>query len=224
MDIQQGSGQKTRQGVQKEQLDALTEIRSLMERSSRFISLSGISGISAGTVAILGAIVAGLYQGAFFWEKRQVSRIYDSSGSFNDSDFLFYLADAVIVFIAALCTSIYFTARKAKAKNLPVWDNMAKKLVFNLFVPLATGGLFSLLLFYYGVNYLIAPAMLIFYGLALINASKYTIGEIHYLGFIEIILGFICAMVTGYGLLFWVLGFGVMHILYGIYMHFKHER
>lgn len=223
MDIQQ-KRQEPQQKAQKEQLDTLTEIRSLMERSSRFISLSGISGISAGVAAILGGIAAGIYQGAFFWEQRQVSRIYDSSGSFQDSDFLFYLVDALIVFLLALSSSIYFTARKAKAKNLPVWDSMAKRLVFSLFVPLATGGLFSLVLFYYGINYLIAPAMLIFYGLALINASKYTIGEIHYLGFIQIILGFICAFITGYGLLFWMLGFGVMHIAYGIYMYFKHEK
>lgn len=213
--------------TEKEHLDTLTEIRSLMEKSSRFISLSGASGISAGVIAILGALVASLFQGYGFWEKAQVSRIYTMDGEellSGGLPFTFYLIEAIIVLVFAIGASVFFTARKARKNNLPVWDNTAKRLIISLAIPLLAGGLFCVILFSKGINSVIAPSMLIFYGLALINASKYAIGDIQLLGIAEIILGLIAMFFVGYGMLFWTIGFGVFHILYGSYMHMKYER
>ena len=119
---------------------------------------------------------------------------------------------------------IFFTTRKAKKKNLPIWDATAKRLVIHLFIPLAAGGIFCLILLFHRDVHLIAPATLLFYGLGLINASKYTLSDIRYLGFTEIILGLIASIFVGYGLLFWAMGFGVMHIIYGAVMYYKYER
>ena len=44
--------------TKEEQLQNLAEIRSLMERSSRFISLSGLSGVGAGVCALVGSAAA----------------------------------------------------------------------------------------------------------------------------------------------------------------------
>ena len=44
--------------VQDQHLDALRDIQRIMQRSSRFISLSGLSGIAAGVWALVGAIFA----------------------------------------------------------------------------------------------------------------------------------------------------------------------
>ena len=114
--------------------------------------------------------------------------------------------------------------RKAKRKGLPVWDSTAKRLLLNLLIPLATGGLFCLVLLYHRQVGMIAPATLIFYGLALLNASKYTLNDIRYLGILEIIIGLIASVYIGYGLLFWAVGFGVLHIVYGIVMYSKYEK
>ena len=62
--------------------------------------------------------------------------------------------------------------------------------------------------------------MLIFYGMALVNASKYTLGNVRYLGLAEIVLGLLCAALPGYGFWFWVIGFGVLHIVYGSLIYF----
>ena len=209
---------------QKEHLETLTEIRTMMERSSKFISLSGISGIVAGLIAITGVVAASIFQGYSFFEKASVSRLLNPAGGLNMDFVLFFLIDAIAVIILVLCASAFFTIRKATKKQLPVWDNSAKRLVWNLMIPLATGGAFCLILLYYDAVFLIAPSMLIFYGLSLINASKFTHNEIGVLGSSEILLGIVAAFFIGYGLLFWTIGFGLFHIVYGTYMYFKYER
>ncbi|MFC0181129.1 hypothetical protein SAMN04515674_11981 [Pseudarcicella hirudinis] len=195
-------------------LQDLTEIRSMMERSTRFISLSGLSGVFAGTFALTGA---------YFAYERILQESTDALQ--NDSSLLRFIAtDGAIVLILSLSFSVYFTLRKAKKKSLKVWDNTSRRLLFNMAIPLVAGGLFSLILLKHAPH-LIDSATLIFYGLALVNASKYTYDEVRYLGYIEIILGLICGLLDEWrlGLLFWAVGFGVLHIIYGILMYRKYE-
>lgn len=210
--------------TQEQHLENLSEIRNLMERSSRFISLSGLSGVMAGTIALIGAGVAisrygwDLFRAGNF--QYSDSRIYVMS----QDPMWFILLDGLIVLALSIGFGIYFTTRKAKQKGLSIWDASARRLIINLFLPLTAGGLFCLILMYHKQFHLVAPATLVFYGLALINASKYTLNDIRYLGMIEIILGLIAAVYVGYSLLFWMIGFGVMHIVYGAVMYYKYER
>jgi len=209
---------------QKEHLENLSEIRSLMERSSKFLSLSGISGISAGVIAIMGVTAASIYQGYSVFERTKVTNLLKPSGGINMDFMLFFSIDAIIVIILALSTSVFFTTRKAKKRKLPVWDSSAKRLVWNLSVPLATGGIFCLVLLRYSLVFLIAPSMLIFYGLSLTNAGKYTHNEVSVLGIFEILLGIVALFFIGYGMLFGMIGFGLFHIIYGTFMYYKYER
>lgn len=193
--------------------ETLTEIRHLMERSSRFISLSGFSGIFAGIYALIGALAAYYY-------------LNTTGGAAEDTGdaLLFLMTDAALVLVLAIGTGILLTTRKAKKDGNSLLDAAAKKLLINLAIPLVTGGIFCLALIYHGNTFYAAPAMLIFYGLSLVHASKYTRDLVRSLGMAEIALGLISLFVTGYGLLFWALGFGVLHIAYGAYMYFKYEK
>lgn len=208
--------------TQEQHLENLSEIRNLMERSSRFISLSGLSGVVAGVIALIGAGVAISQFGLdlFSADDRFLSRIKP----LNNDRVLFLLLDGLIVLVLSIGFGIYFTTRKAKQQGLSVWDSSAQRLMINLFLPLAAGGIFCLILLHHGQLDLVAPATLLFYGLALINASKYTLNDIRYLGMIEIALGLIAAIYAGYALLFWMIGFGVIHIVYGVVMYYKYER
>ncbi len=192
-----------------ERLKDISEIRALMEQSSRFLSLSGLSGISAGAVG-LGAVVIALFHA-------------DQSAS-KESQVSFYGTEALITLILALSLAAYFSLRMARKKELPVWTNITKSLLIHLFIPLAAGGIFCLVLLYHDISLLIAPSMLIFYGLALLNASKYTLKEIRYLGVSEICLGLIASFWIQYALILWGAGFGVLHIAYGTFMYFKYEK
>ena len=207
-----------------EQLKNLAEIRSLMERSSRFISLSGLSGISAGIIALIGATIAFIYLGYNLRYTDWGAYIHLMAARDILQVTIVLSVIALIVFVSALAAGIYFTTRKALKNDLPIWDKTTKRLLFHVFVPLLTGGIFCIVLLYYGVYFLIASATLIFYGLALINGSKYTLTDVQYLGICELILGIISAVLPGYGLIFWALGFGVLHIIYGWIMYVKYEK
>ena len=196
----------------------LSHIRSMMERSSRFISLSGLSGVFAG----LSALIGGLY----------VYQLFKINGlDYFDGEHKLYSVDlvselvviALIILFFALTFGIYFTIRKSRKYNLPIWTSATKKMLFNLAVPLLVGGVFCLALLYHQIYVLIAPATLLFYGLALINAEKYTFSDIKYLGFCELLLGCISLFFLGYGLVFWIIGFGILHILYGLIVFRKYK-
>lgn len=202
--------------MQNRYKDDLKDIKDIMTRSSRFMSLSGVSGVLAGVFALAGAYLA--YQTVYTQQDYFAYRKADMSG---ESLFTLLLI-ALIVLTLSLLSGIIFTIRKTKQNKQPIWDFQSRRLVINLLIPLVTGGLLCLIFLSKGYIGIIAPLTLIFYGMALVNASKYTLTEIRSLGLIEIALGLSAAYFIGYGLLFWVIGFGVMHIVYGIVMHIKY--
>jgi len=204
----------------QEHLNTLSEIRNIMERSSRFISLSGLTGVAAGIFAMIGAWAAHEFAGISFTDEAT----YNTRWSYSKLR-AFLIADALLVLFCAIGFGIFFTTRKAKKEGLKVWDKTTERLLINLFIPLIAGGIFCLILiFKWGLVGVIAPATLIFYGLALINASKYTLNDIRFLGVLQIILGLIGTYFLGYGLLIWSIGFGLLHIIYGLVMYFKYEK
>ena len=197
--------------------DDLKDIKDIMNRSSRFISLSGLSGVAAGIIALLGAYVA--YQTVY---SKQVFLGYQRA-IITNGNITTLLIIALLTIILAIGAGIFFTSRKAKKNEEKLWDLQTKRLLINLLIPLVTGGILGLMLLIKGYIAIVAPLTLIFYGLALVNASKYTLTEIRSLGLIEIILGLIAFQYIGYGLLFWSIGFGLLHIIYGIAMHIKYK-
>lgn len=209
---------------QQEQLETLREIRSLMERSSRFISLSGLSGVIAGIAAIAGVAAAYFHLGLSPNDPGYYRFAADESGTPDPAVYTILLVDAILVFIVALLAATLLAMKKARKQGQSIWDATAKRLLVNMAIPLVAGGIYCLTLFYHGQIALIAPATLIFYGLALLNASKYTYNDIRYLGIMEIITGLIASVVVEYGLLLWAFGFGVLHIVYGITVYYKYEK
>lgn len=208
-------------------LETLSEIRNMMERSSRFISLSGLSGIAAGIAALIGAAMVYIYLDITPFDSERLYYVKAfTSGKWGIDYITFFFLDAALVLLTAIAAGIFFTTRKAKKAGQKIWDKTSKRLLINMAIPLVTGGIFCLALLKHGMFGfgLLAPTTLIFYGLACVNASKYTLDDIRYLGIMEIILGLIAINYIGYGLEFWALGFGVLHIIYGVKMYFKYER
>ena len=203
----------------KEYEKDLASIRDIMEKTAKFISLSGLSGVLAGIYALLGATAA------YFIAQYPVSPFQYRIYSLQSPDTLWKLIlIAGVVLGASLATGFYFSSKKAEKHGVKLWTSASKRLMINFAIPLVTGGLFILIMLYMGHYGLAAPAMLIFYGLALIQGSTNTFDEIRYLGFSEIVLGLISALLPGYGLQFWALGFGVLHIIYGVIMYNKYDK
>ena len=203
----------------KDYLKDIQDIKTMMNQSSRFISLSGLSGVLAGIYSLVGAWFA--YKTIYF----DTSTMGNYKNLIISQEAVYrLLVIASTVLILSILTGIILSIRKANKSNEKVWNPTSKRLVINFAIPLATGGFFILFLIEKEMLGLVAPLTLIFYGLACVNASKYTLGDVRYLGVTMILLGLLSTWFLGYGLLFWALGFGVCHILYGSIMYFKHDR
>ncbi|PQJ17254.1 MULTISPECIES: hypothetical protein [Nonlabens] len=205
-------------------LQDIAEIKNIMNRSTRFISLSGLSGILAGFYAIIGGII-----GFFILQRAQINGYTDSfdrmiSTPFNQNTSVQIILVAIVVLVLAVITAFFLTKAKAKKYNQKIWTKQSIRLVLNFLAPLSIGGLFTLIMLYYGFIGLVAPCMLIFYGLACMNASHFTLGTVKYLGLTCAILGLLNLVFIGYGLYFWVAGFGICHILYGSIMYIKYDK
>jgi hypothetical protein len=208
-------------------LDSIQDIKQLMQRSSRFISLSGLSGVAAGFCALIAAWVAhgkiASYRSHHFFEisiRGNGFSFYDGYHQLEQE----LVVIAAITFVLAFSLAFIFTYLRSKKTGVPIWGYVARKVMFHVTIPMVAGAFLIWRLLDMGVYGLIAPASLIFYGLGLINASKYTFPEIRYLGFGQLVLGIINLWMTGEGLTFWAIGFGILHILYGFIMWWKNER
>lgn len=200
-------------------IEELGNIRKLMEKSSKFVSISGLSGVLVGIYALLGAAYGYI-------------TVYGFKSQFGYRDF--YVTDeavidklviaAIVVLFAALLTGYLMAQRKAKINRQSIWNITSKNLLFAVAVPLVAGGIVSIVLINRGAYSMIASILLIFYGLALTSGSVYTFKEVRYLGILEVILGIFALAIPGYGVWFWAIGFGVLHIIYGLIVHYKYEK
>jgi len=203
----------------KDYLKDIQDIKQMMSQSSRFVSLSGLSGVLAGMYCLAGSWLA--YKTIYsdpeaFGSDKEIVLTYDSIFKL--------LVIAVTIVVLSLVTCIVLSQRKAAKYNEKIWNQASRRLLINFGIPFLSGGFFILFLIEKEILNLVAPLTLLFYGLACVNASKYTLGDIRYLGVTMIVLGLLSTWFLNYGLVFWALGFGVCHILYGAMMYFKYDR
>jgi hypothetical protein len=204
----------------KSSLEDLSAIRSMMERASKFLSLSGLSGMSAGIVALAGA----------GWAQQILDshavgpETYRSGGAVSAELRVSLVLLGVAVLVLSLALAVFFSRRLARKQGRPLWGPAARPLLIMLAVPLVTGGIVTLLMLYHHVLWMVPASMLIFYGIALFGAGSFTFGEIRSLGMAEILIGLGAAVLPEFGLILWALGFGALHIVYGFFMYLKYER
>lgn len=203
---------------QEDLVKELASIRNLMEKSSKFISISGISSILIGTYALLGAAYA--YYQVYGFDSQMGYRDH----YVNEPLVIVKLVTtAILVLIASIFTGVFMAIKKAKANRQSIWNTTSRALLFAMAVPLCTGGLFAMIAIFKENYAVVSSILLIFYGLALTAGSHYTFSEIKGLGILEIVLGLLALLLPGNGIIFWALGFGVLHIIYGVIVHKKYE-
>jgi hypothetical protein len=183
--------------------DVLKDIRSMMERSSTFKSISGDSGIWIGIYALL---IAGY-------------RIYKQGWAVESGEGWEW---AVLLLVMSTLTGILLARNKAKRMGQPAWSITARKFLQALVLPLISGGILAGYCMNEGLYTLLVPVFLFFYGLGLFSAGTYTFKEIKVIGVLEVALGALALWMPEYGLAFFALGFGVLHILYGLIIKSKY--
>src|SRR6476469_550177 len=134
-------------------LDTLKDIKRMMERSSRFISLSGLSGIAAGVCALIGAWLANnvIHNDAQYGSRSEVQELrhVHNANLENGPDLQAYLNNTLIqialgVLIAALLLGFLFTYLRSRKTNTPIWGDTAKRLLISISIPMLVGGIFLL--------------------------------------------------------------------------------
>lgn len=197
-------------------LETLKEIKKLMENSSRFLSLSGLAGVYAGIYALIGTFVVAYYFGIDLLKLK-----YQANYSEN---LLFLVSIAMCVLIVSIGTGLYLSINQARQRKLPFWNKTTSVWLESVLIPLITGGLFCLIMISHFYVKFVPGGTLIFYGLAVYQSSKHSYKELKWLGIAEIILGLLATLFLNYSLVFWGIGFGIFHIIYGMMMYWKYER
>lgn len=201
--------------VRAKYIEDLREIKEIMSRTTQFISLSGLSGVSTGIIALVG-----VYLAFVIVFKDQAYLVYDSVSLGNEKE-IELLMITIATIILSVCSAVFFTKKKSKTKKQMIWNGLTKRFLANLLIPLITGGIFCLMMLNKGFIGFLPSLTLIFYGFSLINGSKYTFRELRYLGIIQILLGLFAFQFIEYSLVFWALGFGVAQIVYGLIIQKK---
>ena len=200
---------------QKDLYKELGQIRSLMEKSSKFVSISGLSGVLMGCYALVGTLLG------YYIIYQPQSTVLLGGNNLERSQVLLIIA--LTILFLSLVTGFVMARRKARKNKQSIWNMTSKSLLFAVSIPLLAGGFVSALFFIQGYYQLVAAMLLIFYGLALTAGSIYTFAEVKALGIIEICLGLIVLAFPDKGLLLWGLGFGVLHTIYGFIVYKKYE-
>jgi len=188
-------------------LKQLAEIHRMMEKTSRFISLSRFSGMVIGCYAIIAAYIA--------------SNILEKQEGSDGRD-LIVLGSVLLVL--SIATAFFFTLRRSKKLNLKLWGPGSKQLLAAMLVPLAAGGFLTGILILKEIHAFIIPAMLIFYGITLTNASRFSHRELFIIGILFIVLGLAAVWFPEAGLVIWATGFGLVHLIYGSWMYVVNEK
>jgi len=195
-------------------LEDIKHIRQMMERSSKFLSLSGLSGVFSGITALVG-----VYLGSWYYQHQKTLPEY-----FIEIDkqlYIFFTALAILVI--SIAGSIVFSWMKIKKDKSKINFSVLRNTLYSICVPLITGGIVTIHFLFRGEYETAAACTLIFYGLSLVSASKYTFTEVQYLGLFEILLGMTVMLTGRYALWAWCIGFGICHIAYGTYMYFTYD-
>jgi hypothetical protein len=188
----------------------LAEIRSLMEQSSRTASLTGLGGIIAGIIALSGAYTA---YAVMHFNPTEIRYAYPYA-------IHHVLMLGTVVLLLSLLAAGIMALRKTTAA-----DRAAnRQLIRAMAPPLLSGGILLLICLHHGLSGLLLPLSLIFYGIALFAGSKHAYRDLSTLGLTLAGLGLLAAYHIPASLLLWSVGFGWLHILFGIFIHVKHER
>ncbi|MBQ1408707.1 MAG: hypothetical protein IIY87_03000 [Bacteroidales bacterium] len=195
----------------------IKDIRSMMERSSRFLSISGWGVAAVGIIAIVAAWIA--------------YKVFSDGTLFGYTHYLWAYKTKVAVvgslILVVFCGMIVFFSSVIMARRRGVkfvFDKTMRRTVLNFSIPLLAGGILCLALVLEGHYGLTSSIMLIFYGLALINCHHFSHPVLGTLGYLELLLGLVDCFTVTHALLLWAVGFGLLHLIFGIYLIVINKR
>lgn len=196
-----------REPTPREAEENLRVIRELMERSTRYTTFSGYSGVLAGTASITGCIITWLLQ-------QGPSGLYPARVPF--------LLTWSLVVLFAIGADYLLTKRHAARVGKHILSRLGQQMAFASLPGLGTGALLTLLLVRHHLLNEVYPLWMLCYGIAICAVGLFSQREVKYLGALFLCAGALTLVLIqgqpGWGLPMMALSFGGFHIVWGVLM------
>ena len=180
--------------------DDLRFIRRAMERSGTFTAVPGLGGAGMGVVGVAAALIGSMQPTAERWLAT-------------------WLGAAAIAFVIGLVSML----RKASRAGVPLTGAVGRRFALSLSAPLAAGAALTAGLAQAGTWSLMPAVWLLLYGTGVVTGGAMSVPVVAIAGGCFMALG-AAALVTppAWGNVWLGLGFGLVHIGFGLYIARKH--
>lgn len=181
-------------------MENLRYIRETMQQSATVTAVSGWGIVAVGGVALVAAVGAALAAGAHGWVAP-------------------WIAAAVVAPGVALGAIV----RKARRQNLPLLTGAGKKLLLAFLPTMTAGLLLTLALVRRDATTLLPGLWLLLYGAAVMAAGAFSVRAVPVMGACFIALGAAALVLpAAWGNVVLALGFGGLHVAFGVYIARRH--
>lgn len=181
-------------------MEDLQYIRRTMENSSSFTAVPGWGTVAMGATALIASVVA--YQQHNFRNWMVV-----------------WLLDAVVAF----CVAMWTMRRKARRAGIPMFSGPGRKFALSFFPPMLVAAILTAVLFRAGAVAAIPGMWLLLYGTSVVSGGSFSVRIVPAMGSCFLLLGAVALVTPATWALWWmVLGFGVLHIVFGTMIARRH--
>ena len=181
-------------------MDNLRYIRQTMEAAATFTAVSGWGTVLIGATAIGAALL--------------------SSATHSPTRWVFiWLCEACL----SMAISVYTMALKARAAQLPLWSEPARKIVFSFAPPMMVGALLTLLFYERGLIGLLPGVWMLLYGVAVIAAGTFSVRIVPVMGIAFMVVGVVALFAPpSWATACMAVGFGALHLFFGTLIARRH--
>ena len=180
-------------------MDNLRFIRETMERSASFTAVSGWAGVAMGVVALGAAAVARLQEAPWAW-------------------LAVWLAAASL----SAAVAVGGMAMKSRSVGTPLFSGPGRKFASSFAPPIAVGGALTLALFGAGQTALLPGTWLLLYGAAVVTGGAHSVRIVPLMGVMFMATGAVALALPGWGDVFMAVGFGLLHLVFGVIIARRH--
>jgi hypothetical protein len=182
--------------VSRRAADNLTFIRAAMERSSTFTAVPGLGGVVAGIIGLTAAIVGAMQPTPGRW-----------------------LGTWLVAACVAVVVQLVAMRRKASRAGLTLTGANGRRFALGMAAPLVAGAAITYELWATGDVAALPSAWLLLYGAAVLTGGIVSVPVVRAVGASFMVVG-IAAILTpsGWGDAWLAIGFGGLHVGFGIYI------
>ena len=180
-------------------VDDLRFIRETMARSASFTAVPGWGQVAMGSTALVAAWISSRQASSLAW-------------------FHTWIGEAMI----AAATALVAMQIKAQRTAVPLTSGPGRKFAFSFLPPVAVGALLTPVLYRAGLAHALPGTWLLLYGAGVVTGGAFSVSIVPVMGASFMLAGVVALLVPAWGSACMAVGFGGLHILFGILIARRH--